>query len=187
LKVATQELETAFSEHLRQIQPNTQMLAALPKAAAQMWAERQGDSEAYTKKVTARLDEKKRLKSELLKAKLRGEVSQSDYADANAEFDAEIKSLQQQINGSHSNGLSLDGFMRFVKVMQVNIAEFWELSPAEQRVGVQNLLFKNGLHYVPKSKEFEHPKSCLFGVLAGLSVQNGGLASPTGFEPVLSP
>jgi hypothetical protein len=94
---------------------------------------------------------------------------------------------RNRIDGSRSNGLSLDGFMRFVKVMQMDIAEFWKLSPAEQRIGVQNLLFKNGLHYVSRSKEFEHPKSCLFGVLAGLSVQKGGLASPTGFEPVLPP
>lgn len=30
------------------------------------------------------------MKSELLRAKLRGEVSQPDYAQMNAEFDAEI-------------------------------------------------------------------------------------------------
>ena len=76
---------------------------------------------SFTKKLTAGLDEQKRLKSELWKAKLRGEVSQLDYASANAEFDAEIKSLQEQIDGSRSSGPSLDGFMRFV--MQVDIAE----------------------------------------------------------------
>ena len=46
LKVAKQELETAFIEHLRKLRPNSNTLAALPKAAAKMWAERQGDSDA---------------------------------------------------------------------------------------------------------------------------------------------
>src|SRR5262249_39177356 len=96
VKVAKQELESAFIAHMKPLHTNKKTLAAFPKAAAQMWAERQGDSEAYTKKLTARLDEQKRLKSELLKAKLRGEVSQSDYAEANLEFETEIRSLQRQ-------------------------------------------------------------------------------------------
>jgi len=54
-------------------------------------------------KLTARLDEQKRLKS-LLKAKLRGEVSQSYYADGNAEFDTAVRSLQEQIGSSHLKG-----------------------------------------------------------------------------------
>jgi len=36
------------------------------------------------------LEAEKRTKSELLRAKLRGEVSQADYAQVNAEFDIEI-------------------------------------------------------------------------------------------------
>ena len=37
------------------------------------------------------------MKSELLRAKLRGEVSQADYAQANAKFGAEISILTEKI------------------------------------------------------------------------------------------
>jgi hypothetical protein len=42
------------------------------------------------------LEEQKRLKGELLKAKLRGEISQGDYEQANVEYSADISATMEQ-------------------------------------------------------------------------------------------
>jgi len=49
--------------------------------------------------------------------KLRGEVSQADYAQANADFDDEIEGIAQQLHAVRSQRGALDAFIRFSKLM----------------------------------------------------------------------
>jgi hypothetical protein len=55
-----------------------------------------------TNQLSARLAEQKKLKAELLRVRVRGEVFQLDYAQANADFDNEIESIAQQIHVSRA-------------------------------------------------------------------------------------
>ena len=168
-------------------QPNEDIVAAFPKIAEQAWTQRQGDVETTTQKINSRLDHQKQLKSELLRAKLRGEVNQADYAQANAEFDTEIAALHEQLEITRSSRLNLEAFLRFTKVALLDVAGAWQWADAEQKVRVQNLLFGDGLRYSQESANFEHPNTCLFRTMEEMSSVNGWLASPTGFEPVLPP
>jgi len=72
------------------LQPDPETVAQFPSVAADVWVAGQGDAKEATKLLTERLATLKKLKSELLKAKLRGEVSQTDYAPASADFETEI-------------------------------------------------------------------------------------------------
>src|SRR5258708_21295272 len=80
------------------------------------------------------LDEQKMLKAELLRAKLRGEVSQLDYVQANADFDDEIEGIAQQIHALRSQRGTLDAFIRFSKLMLVDVSAAWQRADAEQRL-----------------------------------------------------
>ena len=71
--------------------------------------------------------------------------------------------------------------------MLVDIARAWEIAGPGPRQRVQNLLFHSGLHYSPETGILNRSKSSLFTMLEGMTDLNGLLASPTGFEPVLSP
>jgi hypothetical protein len=185
--VRREELEGVFVEHLRTAKPDRDTIANFPKVAERVWARKQADAEASEKRTRARLNEYKRLKSELLLAKLRGEINQSDYALANSEFDRECGALEEQLQAAGSNPVTLEDFMGFVNAMLVDLARAWLSAKAEQRVRVQNLLFQNSLRYSQTSRSFERPKPCLFNTLEETSGQNWWLASPTGFEPVLPP
>jgi hypothetical protein len=50
-------------------------IAQFPEIASKVWTRRHDDATMLVKKLTTRLEEKKTLKGELLRAKLRGEVS----------------------------------------------------------------------------------------------------------------
>jgi site-specific DNA recombinase len=180
-------LEELFVEHLRALQPDEELVSDFLRTAEQTWKRRHGDAEANAVKLKYQLEEQKRMKSELLRAKLRGEVSQADYAQANAEFDAEASLLTEKMALLSTDQMSLDGFVRFGKAALADFAGAWGRANGDQKFGVQNLVFQGGLHYSPESRKFEHLNTHLFSVVAGMSSEYGGLASPTGFEPVLPP
>ena len=105
-----------------------------------------------TKELTARLEENKKLKAELLRARLRGEISQADYAQANADFDDEIEGIAQQIHALRSQRGTLDAFLRFSKLMLVDVAPRGNERTLEQRLRVQNFLFRDGVAYHQEQK-----------------------------------
>jgi len=185
--VPREELEATFLAHLRLLQPDKQVIAEFQKIAEQIWNKLHGDAERAKKKLGMDLTELKNLKSDLLRAKLRGEVSQPDYAQMNTEFDLKVADLQAQIEAAKRNGIAHEAFARFANAMLLDVAEAWRLAGAEQKQGVQNLLFQNGLRYSQKLRKFEHLNPCLFNTIEQAGFKNWWLASPTGFEPVLPP
>ena len=99
------------------------------------------------KELDVHLNEQKKLKAERLRAKLRGEVSQADDVQANADFDEEIEGIAQQISTLRSQRGTLDAFLGFSKLMLLDISAAWQRADAEQRLGVQNFLFRDGVAY----------------------------------------
>jgi site-specific DNA recombinase len=76
--VRKETLESMFIKHIQHLQPDELTVSEFPKIAAEIWTEVQGDVKATAKKLSAQLEEQKRLKSKLLRAKLRQEISQAD-------------------------------------------------------------------------------------------------------------
>jgi hypothetical protein len=118
--------------------------------------------------------------AELLRAKLRGEVSQADYVQVNSDFDNEIDAISQQLNAGRSQRGTLDAFVRFSKLMLVDIATAWQRADVEQRVRVQNLLFQNGIAYEAKRRFLNTTNLTLFQQLSSLAHFKGGGGVPDG-------
>jgi hypothetical protein len=90
VKLSKEKLEGEFIALLGRLRPSPETVSEFPRIAAQVWAQTQRDTEKTVKRLTQHLVEQKRLKGELLRAKLRGEVPQEDYQQANLEFAEEI-------------------------------------------------------------------------------------------------
>jgi hypothetical protein len=100
-----------------------------------------------------------------LRAKLNGEISQPDYTQANAEFDCEIRFIEERLQTAQADHVTRAGFLRFANAMLLDIAGGGQRAGAEQKVRVQNLLFQHGLHYSQESRKFEHLNPCLFNTI----------------------
>ena len=156
-----------FVRHLGTLRPDTATVTQFPAIAADVWSRRQGDSSLMVSELTARLEEQKKLKAELLRARLRGEVSQADYAQANVDFDHETEGVAQQIHALRLRRGTLDAFLAFSKLMLVDVAAAWQRADAEQRLRVQNFLFRDGVAYHQEQKflnttnltSFQQPES----------------------------
>jgi site-specific DNA recombinase len=180
VKVPKPVLESEFIEHLRTLLPDAATIAQFPAIAADVWARRQGDASAATKRLAARLEEQQKLKSELLRAKLRGEVTHADYAQGNADFDDDIDGITQELHAVRSQRGTLDAFLRFTKLMLVDVAAAWQRADAEQRLRVQNFLFRTGIAYHQDQKFLNTTNSTLFQQLRGLTHSEGGVGVPDG-------
>jgi len=75
--VRRERLEDLFMDHLRRLQPDKETIQEFPAIAEQVWRQTQGDAEENAKTLHTQLEDQKRMKSELLPAKLRGEVNQA--------------------------------------------------------------------------------------------------------------
>ena len=187
VKVRKEQLEGEFISKLRTLQPKGNTLADFPNVAAKVWNSKQGDFEKQRAKLLAQLQEYRALKSELLKSKLRGEVSQVDYEENNAEYAAKIAAIEGEQRAIETNDAKLESFIRFAELRLTDMAEVWQLANPEQRERGQTLLFCDGLSYSMSARFLNRSKSSLFNLLELVSSESVLLASPTGFEPVLSP
>jgi site-specific DNA recombinase len=187
VKLSRERLEEEFCALLSRLRPDTETMSQFPKIAAKVWTKKQGDMEKETNRLTARLEEQKRLKRELLKAMLGGRISDAEYSEANAEFAAEIAVTEQELRALSSKRATQEAFVRFAELQLVDLANVWQIASPDQRQRVQNLLFEGGLHYSSDAGILNRSNASLFSTLEAMTNEKVLLVSPMGFEPMLSP
>lgn len=133
MKLSKEKLEGEFIALLGRLRPNPETVSEFPRIAAQVWAQTQRDTEKTVKRLTQHLVEQKRLKGELLRAKLRGEVPQEDYQQANLEFAEEITAIESQLGSAQSQKTTTETFLRFAELQLMDIAGAWQRARDEQR------------------------------------------------------
>jgi hypothetical protein len=187
VKLASEKLEGEFLNFLRRLRlyPNSESNNA--RMAAKAWAAVQGDAGKDLRRLEARLDEQKKRKRKLLDSMLDGKISDITYKEADEEFCAEIAAMEKDLRALDSRQVTQEAFVRFAKLHTVDVAGAWQLATVEQKYRVQTFLFEGGLSYSEKNGILNRSNSCLFSTLELLSGSKVNLASPTGFEPVLSP
>ena len=186
-KLRKEVLEEALGQLLDQLTIDSEALRLFPKFVADIQKREQGDSEAITKTLLRQLEDKQSLKQELLTAKLRREVSQADYEQANSRFDAEIREINQQLGQSQENRATVEQVVKFSMHYLGDIGGLWRRLPGEHKQRVQSLLFSDGLRYSPETRTLNHSNSSLFNQLRDCVAGKNLLASPAGFEPALPP
>lgn len=115
-----------------------------------------------------------------MRTRLLGEVSQVDYVQANSDLDDEIDTIKQQLNGNHTQRGTLAAFLRFSKLMLVDIAAAWQQARIEQRVSVHNFLFQGGIACDRDRKFSNTANVTLFQQLSALAHCKGGGGVPDG-------
>jgi site-specific DNA recombinase len=183
VKLSSTRLEDEFLALLARLQANKDTVAAFPTIAARVWEEKQGSSERESQRLTKRLDEQKRLKFQLLKMRMQGELSSEEFEQAKADFAVEMYDIEEQLRVVTSRRDSADSFVRFAELQLMDIASAWRIAGPEQRQRVQNLLFEGGLDYSPKLGILNRSNSSLFSLLEAMNSVNGLLVGPEGFEP----
>jgi site-specific DNA recombinase len=187
VKLSGAQLENEFLAYLNRLKPHADTISSFPKVAATVWAEKRGDSERDLTRLSVALNEQKNTKSGLIRMRMHDEITLADFNEAKADCEKEIARIESKVREINSRRADADSFVRFAELQLVDIAKIWQIAGPEARQRVQNLLFQDGLQYSSQSGILNRSKSCLFSVLEATKSEIRLLASPTGFEPVLSP
>ena len=66
--------------------------------------------------------------------------------------DGRFPGITQELHAARSQRGTLDAFLRFAKLMLVDVAAAWQRADAEHRLRVQNFLFQGGIAYHQNQK-----------------------------------
>jgi site-specific DNA recombinase len=180
------DLEVKFIELLKQLTPVPELVTGFATAVRDQWKRRQGDAEASYEAIQQRLTNLKERKDKLIDLRLDGEINQVAYKDKDARLNTDIEAAEQELRQAESKFLDLEGVLSFAEKIITSPARLWLESSLDQRQRLQGTFFPNGITF--DGKGFGTASSSLFFSLLGeISEEESSLASPTGFEPVLSP
>ena len=184
--VGREDLESKFILVLKHLTPAPDLVAEFMTTVRGAWKGRQGDAEAAYAAIQQRLDHARQRKDKLVDLRIDGDINQATYKEKDERLSTDIEAAEVELRQVESQFLDLEGVLAFAEKIITSPARLWLESSLDQRQRLQQTFFPNGLTF--NGEEFgTHLNSSFFSLLKGVSEGESLLASPTGFEPVLSP
>ena len=180
------DLEAKFVHLLKQLTPEPELIAQFTTAVRAQWMRRQGDAESEYAVVKERLLQLKIRKDKLIDLRLDGEITQANYKAKDERLNADTEMTERELRQVESKFLDLEGVLAFAEKIITSPARLWLESSLDQRQRLQSTFFPGGLTF--DGQGFGTASSAsFFSLLKVCCEEESRLASPTGFEPVLSP
>jgi site-specific DNA recombinase len=179
-------LHMTFIEWLRELTPCPEAIPEIKDTSRRVWKERQGDAEEMRSVLNRKLSELVTRKNTLFDRWMQNKVDHATYEENSKRYTAEIDLVRAELRGTELEDLELEKVLDFAERIILRPDRLWVESSLEQRQRLQRTLFPDGIEY--DGEKFGTARTPLFfRLLEADSEVGSSLASPTGFEPVLSP
>ena len=152
-----------------------------------VWKRKGQDSEALLALANKRLMELIERKSLLVEALLYKPIAQHIYDENIDKVEQDIALAEMASQDAKLEQLDVEAILAFAENLLGNTARLWMDSPVEQKRQLQQVLFPARIEYSAISGFGTAGCSSIFNTLPEFTTAETSLASPTGFEPVLSP
>jgi Protein kinase domain len=180
------KLHSKFLQWLQAVVPERDSVEAIKETIRTVWQDRRKDAEQFRSVLTRKLTDIEAKKAILVDRWLENKVSQGIYEETVARFTAEAESVRGELRGTEMENLELERVLEFAEKIILRPTRLWVESSLDQRQRLQSTLFPGGIEY--DGEEFGTASTPLFfRLLTPDPDDDWGMASPTGFEPVLSP
>jgi site-specific DNA recombinase len=166
--VSKEQLEADWVRLLAMYQPTEEYLAESGKIAMRAWEQRQARTAEDSRALTIRLQDQITLNQKLILAKLKGDVSQSDFDAVKPGIDKEIADIESAKKALETESSTMTGLIEAMRFKLVNLVETWRNGGISERVELQNAMFPEGLPYSAKKGFFEPGKSPLINQFVGM-------------------
>jgi site-specific DNA recombinase len=143
--VPAAQLEEAFVGWIGQYEPTVEYLALLPDLAREVWAKRQERAKQDSRALNIRLQEQKHLNSQAIKAKLKGELSEEDFADLKQSITEETASIQNALTALESVRSTMEELIAQTQRELIDLPAAWKKAGLQGRREFCELLFPKGL------------------------------------------
>jgi site-specific DNA recombinase len=181
------KIEAEFTEYLKRLRADPQFVTKFLPVLETAWNASTVERTAGIRKAEADLEEQQERKKKLVNGLLDGKIDKQTYDEMKREADDLCEGLEEYLAHLGSQEMMSELFWVFSKNVLLDVSTAWKRGTVEQRQMFQKILFPNGLMYSKTEGILNTDKDCLFSQLDGFMHDYLGLASPTGFEPVLPP
>ena len=172
-------------------EPTTEVLKMLPEIAKEVWEKRQERATQDARTLKAKLEEQRCLNSQAIKAKLKGELLEEDFAALKLSITEETIFIQKQLQALESERSTMEELIAQTQSELIDLPSAWaKAGLSEERRELFEMLFPEGLAWSDSMGFLNSQNMSIMQDLAeSLNDQRilSSLASPTGFEPVLPP
>ena len=115
-----------------------------------------------------------------------GQIDKATFDDQTARVGTELKAAQERLSETLVSAEELDCLLEFATWLLERVAGIWNSASAENQRRIQGALFPGGLT-VAREGFGTTSTPLFFNQLQAIPIEGDGLASPRGFEPLLSP
>ena len=171
---------------MQSLTPERHYMRLFKEIVRHVWKQRQAASDDVIRKVTASLVQTRQRKNRTVDLLLDGRIDQQTYDEQVLRLNTESEEAERQLSDANDEHMDVEAVLEFAEQLVERPKETWLESSHEQKQRLQGVFFPDGLTYT--SEGFGTATSCsFFNVLRETTEEKASLASPTRFEPVLSP
>ncbi len=135
---------------------------------------------------TGKLDELRIRKNKLVEFLLDARLDQQTYDEQVQRLSVEMEAAKEEFAAADLECMDVEAVLEFAEKLVEHPKRLWLESSLEQKQRLQSVFFPDGVTYTSEGFGAALSNS-FFNVFREFSDEKVSLASPTGFEPVLSP
>lgn len=140
-------LEYAWTTLLRMTQPTEEYLRRLPELAATAWEQRKHHTADEQRQLTARLGEQQALNKQAIEARVKGLISDQDFATLKKAIADEIEHIEHGLRRLEQERNDVQELAKIKEYELKNLAESWQQGDLKYRVELQFALAPDGLRW----------------------------------------
>jgi hypothetical protein len=185
--IPAKRIEAEFVELLNHLRSTSEFRDRFLPELELAWRASSKERIALIAQAEAELKEQKSLLKKLLTTFLKGDIDKQTYHGAKKDFEDSCDGYEEFLTELNAREGMTTLFWQFSRHVLLDLSQAWKRASLDQKQNFQKILFRGGLTYSSDSGILNTDKDSLFSKLDGFMSDYLSLASPTGFEPVLSP
>ena len=187
VKVRKDQFEREFVQFLSGLRPKTEYVRLFREIVVDVWKSKQTETKAASTAIQKQIDDIEDKRQRRLEAHVYQKTLDADlYRREDDRLSQEIAIARMELHEAQIEQINIEGVLGFAETIILDASRLWIEGNLDQRQRLQMVLFPKGVTYSNQSGFGTTETSLFFRWLAIVQDKNEALASPTGFEPVLS-
>ncbi|MEA2238331.1 MAG: site-specific recombinase [Thermoanaerobaculia bacterium] len=179
-------LESEFLLYLADLQPKPAYVKLFRAVVMDRWRENGENADREMKRTSTRIEELEVKRGRYVEMLAEGRISQEAYDGAVSQVEDNLQIARVARRELQVDQIEVEAILDFAERLLSNLASVWTAATFEQKLRIQRAILPSGLPYTRDG--FGNSETIgIFKYLREIEQAPVGLASPTGFEPVLAP
>ena len=186
VKFRSDSLHAMFVELLYTLAPDEGFTPLFHGVLKDVWRQKQTEREETAAAITRRIAVLEARQQKVHDCFFDGQIDKVNYDIQLERVGTELRTAQEMYSETFISAQELDCLLEFAAWLLERVAGIWNSASAENKRRIQRALFPEGVT-IGKEGFGTTSTPMFFNLMRPIPIEESGLASPRGFEPLLSP